>query len=300
MNWTKRTDLAVEARQLWAERSGQAGKLAGVKETQSHQEGYPVTTVEILDRRGAEALCKPVGKYVTVELSGLSRREEDAFGRGVRVVAGALSGLLPEGRGTVLVVGLGNRAITPDQIGPSAVENVLVTRHLVEKEPVYFGRFRPVAALTPGVLGTTGVESGALVRSVAEDLRPDCVVAVDALAARSIHRLCTTVQLTNTGIVPGSGVGNARAALDEKELGVPVIALGVPTVVDGATLAADLLEQAGCGHDPGALRQLDGGGMVVTPRDIDQQVADLSRVIGWGITLALQPQLTMEDLQMLL
>ena len=300
MTWRKRTDLAVEARQLWCERTGRAGALAGVKERKEQREGYEVTEVEVVDQRGAQALGKPVGRYVTVELGGLHRREGDAFGRGARVLAQVLSGLLPPGKGTVLVVGLGNRAITPDVIGPAAVESVLVTRHLVEQEPRYFGSFRPVAALSPGVLGTTGMESGALVKAVAEDLKPQCIVAVDALAARSIHRLCTTVQLSDTGIVPGSGVGNARAALDAQTLGVPVIAVGVPTVVDGATLAADLLEQAGQETDPRLLRQLDGGGMVVTTRDIDQQAADLAKVIGYGITLALQPQLSMEDLQMLL
>ena len=242
---------------------------------ESTREGYPVTTVKVLDDRGAKAIGKPVGTYVTVDLSALVRREEDAFGRAARAVAAELKALLklPEGA-PALVVGLGNRAITPDNIGPAAADHTMVTRHLVEQVPEHFGSFRPVAALAAGVLGTTGVESGELVRAVTEKIRPSCVIAVDALASRSLSRVCTTVQLADTGITPGSGVGNARAALDRASLGVPVIAVGVPTVVDGATLAADLLAEAGQAHlDPQAL-QGAGEGLMVTPRDIDARVTD--------------------------
>lgn len=295
----RRTDLALEARELWRQSAEETTRLRGVAARTRSREGVPVEEIRILSPAGARALGKPVGRYVTLTLRGLEHRAPGSFAAAVHAVAAELAAMLPP-KGGILVAGLGNRAITPDVIGPAAVESVLVTRHLVEQEPRYFGSFRPVAALSPGVLGTTGMESGALVKAVAEDLKPQCIVAVDALAARSIHRLCTTVQLTDTGIVPGSGVGNARAALDAQTLGVPVIAVGVPTVVDGATLAADLLEQAGQETDPRLLRQLDGGGMVVTTRDIDQQAADLAKVIGYGITLALQPQLSMEDLQMLL
>ena len=158
----------------------------------------------------------------------------------------------------------------------------------------------PVAALAAGVLGTTGMESGELVRAVAETLRPACVIAVDALASRSLHRVCTTVQLSDTGIVPGSGVGNHRYALDRETLGVPVIAVGVPTVVDGATLALDILEEAGrTDLDPAALRGI-GGDLMVTPRDIDQRVKDMAKVIGYGIDLALHPGLTLEDVELFL
>ena len=152
-----------------------------------------------------------------------------------------------------------------------------------------------MAALSAGVLGTTGVESGRLIRAVAEAIRPSCVVAVDALVSRSVHRLCTTVQLADTGIVPGSGVGNHRQALDRETVGVPVIAVGVPTVVDGATLAADLL-----GLEEIPPLKGEGRGLMVTPRDIDSRVADLAKVIGFGITLAADPGLTIEDLELLL
>ena len=197
--------------------------------------------------RGEEALGKPAGRYVTLTMDGLVRREEGAFPRAARAVGGVLAQLMDgvPGRGLALVVGLGNRAITPDAIGPKVHEHTLVTRHLVEQIPEHFGAFRPVASLSAGVLGTTGMESAELIQAVCRRLSPACVVAVDALASRSLKRLCRTVQLSDTGISPGSGVGNARFALNAETLGVPVVAVGVPTVVDGATLCADLLARAG-------------------------------------------------------
>ena len=295
----RRTDLALEAKELWTESAEKETKLEGVRARDSLREGYQVTTVDILDEQGASSLGKPVGSYVTVQLDALARREEDAFGRAARAIAAELNGLLklPE-EATCLVVGLGNRAITPDAIGPGVADHTMVTRHLVEQAPEHFGSFRPVAALAAGVLGTTGVESGELVKAVAEKIRPGYIIAVDALASRSMDRVCTTVQLANTGIVPGSGVGNHRAALNRETLGVPVIAVGVPTVVDAGTLAADILAEAGQeGLDPEALAGA-GDGLMVTPRDIDQRVADLVKVIGYGINLALQPGLTIEDVDL--
>jgi len=288
----RRTDLALEARELWRENAAEQTQLKGVQAWDSQREGYPVTTVKILDREGAKALGKPVGAYVTLTVDALARREEDAFGRAVRAVAAELSGFLEGIGGPALVVGLGNRAITPDAIGPKVQDHVLVTRHLVDQVPEHFGSLRPVAALAAGVLGTTGVESGELVGAVAGRLKPACVIAVDALASRSLDRLCRTVQIADTGIAPGSGVGNHRRALNRESLGAPVIAVGVPTVVDAATLAADLLGTE-------ELPELGkNAGLLVTPKDIDSQVADLSKVIGWGITLALQPELSMEDLEL--
>ncbi|WP_186566827.1 GPR endopeptidase [Lawsonibacter celer] len=297
----RRTDLAVEATQLWRESAGEETKLEGVEAWDGEREGFPTTTVRILDGRGVEALGKPEGTYVTLDLAGLARREEDAFGRAARALAAELQALLglPEGA-SALVVGLGNRAITPDAVGPGAVDHTLVTRHLVEQVPEHFGHFRPVAALAAGVLGTTGMESGELIAAVVEKIRPACVIAVDALASRSLKRLCSTVQLTDTGIVPGSGVGNARAALNRETLGVPVAAIGVPTVVDAATLAADVLAEAGRDDlDPEAL-QGAGKGLIVTPKDIDARTADMAKVIGFGVNLALQTGLTAEDVEMLL
>ena len=297
----RRTDLALEARELWSESAEAETELEGVRAREEEREGYPVTRVEILNEAGVQALGKPQGTYITLDLSALARREEDAFPRAARALAGELSGLLKLPQGApALVVGLGNRAITPDAVGPGAADHTMVTRHLVEQVPEHFGAFRPVAALAAGVLGTTGVESGELAAAMAGAVKPARVVAVDALASRSLSRLCRTVQIADTGIVPGSGVGNARAALNKETLGVPVIAVGVPTVVDAATLCADVLAEAGRpGLDPGALGD-SGRGVIVTPREIDSQVADISKVIGYGLSLALQEGLTVADVDMFL
>lgn len=297
----RRTDLAMEAKKLWEESAAEETKLRGVEARDSQREGYQVTTVRILDEEGAAALEKPVGTYVTLLLDGLARREEDAFPRAARALGAELSELLklPEGA-PALVVGLGNRAITPDAVGPKAAEHTMVTRHLVERVPEHFGAFRPVAALETGVLGTTGMESGELVQAVVEKTKPACVLAVDALASRSLDRVCRTIQLADTGIVPGSGVGNARAALNRETLGVPVIAIGVPTVVDAATLCADVLAEAGRDElDPAALGNA-GRGLIVTPKEIDSHVADISKVIGFGVNLALQTGLTVSDVELFL
>lgn len=290
-----RTDLALEARELWQQSAGQTTKLEGVRAREGERFGLPVTVVEVLDERGEKALGKGRGTYVTVELFGLARREKAVFARSVRAVAEQLRGLLGELKGDdcVLVAGLGNRAITPDCIGPEVCRHTLATRHLLEQLPEQFAGFRPVAVLAPGVLGTTGMESGETVKAVCAALRPARVVVVDALACRGVERLCSTVQLTDAGIAPGSGVGNRRAALDRESLGIPVAAVGVPTVIDGATLAADLTGQAVPEGAPG--REL-----LVTPRDIDSRAADIAKVIGYAIDLALHPGVELEELELLL
>ena len=297
MMWKQRTDLALEAKELWQQSVSEQTKLEGVQAGESRREGFSVDTVRVLDEQGEQALGKPVGTYVTLTLDGLKQREEDAFGRAARAIAGELQSLLGDLRpeAPVLVAGLGNRAITPDAVGPLVHEYTMVTRHLVEQVPEHFGAFRPVASLSAGVLGTTGVESGSLIRAVCEEIKPACVIAVDALASRSLHRVCRTVQLADTGIVPGSGVGNHRKALNRETLGIPVIAVGVPTVVDGATLAMDLLGQE---ELPNLAQGVEN--LMVTPRDIDAQVADLSKVIGFGINLALHDGLSVEDVELFL
>ena len=294
---SRRTDLALEARELWQESSRETTALPGVRAREGQREDVPVNVVDILDEEGARALGKPRGRYVTLTLDGALHRAEGSFSRTVRALAGELAILLervPEDA-LVLVAGLGNRSITPDAVGPLVHESVLVTRHLVDQVPEHFGWMRPVASLAAEVLGSTGVESSEVVRAVCEKLHPACVIAVDALASRSVSRLCRTVQLTDTGIAPGSGVGNHRQPLDQATLGVPVIAVGVPTVVEASTLAADLL------GDSGDLPQLGpGGSLLVTLKDIDSQVASLSKIIGYGISLALQPGLSIGDLDLLL
>lgn len=297
----RHTDLALEARQLWMESAAETARLTGVTAQEHTREGYCVTTVEVLDETGAQTLGKPVGRYITLELDGLLRRETDAFPRAVTALASELRSLLPaEPAAPALVVGLGNRAITPDLLGPLAVDRLLVTRHLVAGVPEHFGHYRPVSVLTPGVLASTGIESAELAAAAVAALRPACVLAVDALASRSLSRVCRTIQLSDTGITPGSGVGNHRMALTRESLGIPVLSIGVPTVVDAATLALDILAQAGQeAFDPEALDSR-GADLFVTPREIDTQVADLAKVIGYGLSMALNPHLTVEDLDLLL
>ena len=296
--FAKRTDLALEARELWQESAGTATKLVGVKAVEKKVQGYSVTRIDILDRRGEAALGKPVGSYRTLDLSAFWQRSEGFFDRAVRAVGQQLRELIPES-GSVLVAGLGNAAMTPDAVGPLAADSVLITRHLIAAMPRQFSGFRPVAVLRTGVLGATGVESAEAVRGLAAQIHPALIIAVDALASRRMGRLCNTIQFSDTGIIPGSGVGNHRAALNRETLGVPVIAVGVPTVVDAATLSADLLEESGMGDvDTERLHQ-GSGTFMVTPRDIDQQVRDLGKVIGYGINWALQ-DLEIEEINALL
>lgn len=270
-----RTDLALESVQA-AAKAAREDAVPGVRSQENRREGYAITHIRIDSDVGAQALGKPVGRYVTVDLGPYFRREADYFDRGVRCLAGELAALLPEG--PVLAAGLGNRAMTCDAVGPASIDNLLVTRHMIRAMPRQFADFRPVAAVCPGVLARTGLEALELVRGAVERVRPAAVIAVDALAARDSARLCATVQLSDTGLVPGSGVGNRRSALDRGTLGVPVIAVGIPTVVDA---------------DPRA-------GLFLTPRDIDQRIRELGRLLGYGITLALQPSLTAADVTALL
>lgn len=280
-----RTDLAVEAKSLWEQSAGETTQLPGVQAREEVRDGFTVSTVQILDERGSQELCKPKGDYITVELDALLHRQADSFEHAAQLLATLLREQLPlMPDASVLVVGLGNRAITPDAVGPVTVDNVMVTRHLRQQMPQDFAAFRSVSAVASGVLGTTGIEAAELVHALVDDLRPDAVIAVDALACADFDRLCRTIQLTNTGITPGSGVGNDRAALNRKTLSIPVVAIGVPTVVDAGTFAQD--DRA--------------DGMFVTPRDIDSVVRDLSKLAGYGINLALHDGLTISDIDLFL
>ena len=275
-----RTDLALEQRELL----GSGGELPGVAAHEATCSGLTVTTIDILDERGADILCKPVGRYVTVELDSLLRRREASFSDAAQLIADQLRALLPEGGGCTLVAGLGNAAMTPDAVGPLSLDSVLATRHLKKQLPDDFAAFGEVCAVRSGVLGTTGLETAELLRSVCSAVSPARILAVDALASSSLERLCRTVQISNAGIVPGSGVGNDRAELCERTLGAPVIAIGVPTVVDAANFSRDEAAR----------------GMFVTPRDIDASVRDISKLIGYAIDLALHSGLTVEDIDTLI
>ena len=251
-----RTDLALEAAENLQAGGPAAGELSGVVTRTERRQGVSVTEVRILDETGARALGKPVGRYVTMEL------ESQPFSQQAACLASLLAELLP--RGPVLTAGIGNRDMTCDAIGPTAVDHLLVTRHLVRSGQEPFRGMGELSALCTEVLGRTGMETCELIRAAAGAVRPAAVVAVDALAARSPRRLCRTVQLSDTGLIPGSGVGSHRTAVDRETVGVPVIAVGVPTVIDGAAL------------DSGT--EAAPQGLYVTPRDIDRQVRQLGRL----------------------
>ena len=290
-----RTDLAVEA----IENHKTTAALPHVRQSDRMLEGFAVHEVRILSEDAAREISKPQGRYLTLELDALIRREEDAFPRACKALSTLLRELLPHPNdGPVLIAGLGNRMITPDAIGPQTADHVIATRHLVAQSPAIFADWRPVSALAPGVLGQTGVETGEVICGVLDRVRPAAVIAVDALAAGRLSRLLRTVQLADTGITPGAGVGNARAALNEETLGVPVIAVGVPTVVDGATLAHEISSQLGQ-PDCEALDDLSQPVMITT-RDIDREVADISRMIGYAVNMALHPHLSVADIDLYL
>ena len=290
-----RTDLAVEA----IENHKTAAALPHVRQSDRTLEGFAVHEVRILSEDAAREIGKPQGRYLTLELDALIRREEDAFPRACKALSTLLRELLPHPNdGPVLIAGLGNRMITPDAIGPQTTDHVIATRHLVAQSPAIFADWRPVSALAPGVLGQTGVETGEVICGVLDRVRPAAVIAVDALAAGRLSRLLRTVPLADTGITPGAGVGNARAALNKETLGVPVIAVGVPTVVDGATLAHEISSQLGQ-PDCEALDDLSQPVMITT-RDIDREVADISRMIGYAVNMALHPHLSVADIDLYL
>lgn len=290
-----RTDLAVEA----IENHKSAAALPHVRQSDRMLEGFAIHEVRILSEDAAREIGKPQGRYLTLELDALIRREEDAFPRACKALSTLLRELLPHPNdGPVLIAGLGNRMITPDAIGPQTADHVIATRHLVAQSPAIFADWRPVSALAPGVLGQTGVETGEVICGVLDRVRPAAVIAVDALAAGRLSRLLRTVQLADTGITPGAGVGNARAALNKETLGVPVIAVGVPTVVDGATLAHKISSQLG---QP-ACEALDdlSQPVMITTRDIDREVADISRMLGYAVNMALHPHLSVADIDLYL
>lgn len=280
-----RTDLASEAHRSWTRQAETGARLPGVTVRQERLRGQSVTAVEVESEEGAKALGKPLGKYFTLELERCFERGSDEFPD----IAEALAELIrrcaaPEERRNVLVAALGNPDITPDALGSLCAANVLVTRHLKRSDPEAFAAFRATSLCRTGVLGTTGVESAVQIRTLCRELRPDLVVAVDALAGAEVGRLCRSIQICTSGISPGSGVGNDREALNEETLGTPVVAIGAPTVADASQFS----------REPGLKA------MFVTPRDIDSSVRALGRLIGYGIDLALHDGLTVADVDMLI
>ncbi len=254
-----------------------------LRRTTERLDGLCLTRLQVVSEKAARRLDKLRGRYITAQLSSLSD-DETHLAACAAVIARELRALLPP-RGAVLVVGLGNRAVTPDTLGPLAADMVLATRHIRGEFARAAGLtdLRPTAVLTPGVLGQTGTESSEIVRGVCREVQPAAVVVIDALAARSVERLGCTVQLCDTGIAPGAGVGNNRRPLNRTTLGVPVIGMGVPTVVDALTLVRDYLQDE-------AIPAADGPPMMVTPREVDLVIARAARLIALAVNGALQPR----------
>lgn len=308
------TDLAVEAT---AALQGDAHtEIPGVEMTEQRLEAATVTWVEVLSPLGEQTVGKMMGNYITIDSPGLRRRNrelQEAVGQILTAELGKLLNLGPDDG--ALVVGLGNWNATPDALGPRVTSKLLVTRHLRDFVPEdVAGGLRPVAALSPGVLGLTGIETAEIIMGVVERTKPSVVICVDALAARNVERIGTTIQIADTGISPGSGLGNNRKALNQQTLGVPVIALGVPTVVHASTIAHDTMEAlAGqfAGQKPffqlfntvEERRQMVSqvitpsvGELVVTPKEIDDLIEDMGKVIAGSLNAVLHTSITSQDL----
>lgn len=289
-----RTDLAVEAEALQGEK---AAKLTGVRMKRESRFGIDATVVEIRSEKAAKTVGRPKGTYITLDVGCVLRREQESFRAAAACIGSYLRDMmaLPD-QLPVLVAGLGNRDVTPDAIGPQTADGIFVTRHMLSELPKVFGHLRPVSAVVPGVLGSTGIESAHTVFALSGHTEAAAVIAVDAIAARDTKRLCSTVQISNAGIAPGSGIGNTRMSLDKKSIGVPVFSVGVPTVTDAATLAYDIMEKSGKEADEDLLRQ-HSGGMIVTTGDIDRRVRELAGVLSLGINYGLQSSLSLQELE---
>lgn len=286
-----RTDLAIEMKEML-----ETEELPGVECVEQSIDNATITRMQITNAQGEQAMGKPQGRYVTVEVPPFSADAQLFDGR-LTAIAQELRNLLPK-EGSILVVGLGNTFITPDALGPKAANYVLATRHIQGEIATAIGLsgLRSVAVAIPGVLGQTGVETGELIRGIVDTIHPAAVIVIDALASRRLSRLGCTVQMSDTGISPGSGVGNYRAPISQENLGVPVIAVGVPTVVDAATLAADLL---GTQENQETLKETispRGAQMMVTPREIDLVIERAARLIAMGINTCLHPEMDAKEL----
>lgn len=284
-----RTDLALEQKELNPDFTD------GIESTEEQSGDIKITRIKIIDSAGEKALGKPIGTYVTVEMPPLTDSGElndDA----VDAISRELAAFLPD-KGLILVAGLGNTSITPDAIGPKAASGVLATRHIEGEIARSIGLedMRAVAVISPGVLGQTGIETGEIIAGIAELIKPAAVIVIDALASRCLSRLGCTVQMSDSGICPGSGVGNSRAEISKRTIGVPVIAVGIPTVVDAVTLAQDLT-----GQECKVTVNPRGAKMIVTPQEIDLLITRGAQTVSRAVNCALQQNTDRETLMALL
>ena len=315
-----RTDLAVEAKEIYSAESN--GQMSGVDVEEYNEGDIKITNVKIVSDVGEKMMGKPKGTYITIDIPEFVHYDGEAMDKVSIVMGKVLKPLVKlEDSMTALVVGLGNWNVTPDAIGPKVVSKLMVTRHLKELVPDSIDEgIRPVCAISPGVLGITGMETGEIIRGIVEKIKPNLVICIDALASRKMDRVNRTIQIGTSGISPGAGIGNRRMQINEETLGVPVIAIGVPTVVDAATLANDtidlvldeMIRTANSGGEfYNMLKSIDKqekqkmiteilnpyvGNLVVTPKEIDMVINSLSKIIANGLNIALQPALNLEDI----
>ncbi|EMJ3790902.1 TPA: GPR endopeptidase [Clostridioides difficile] len=309
-----RTDLALEASEM-CEKSQEGSSIPGVKIETKELENCIVTKVEVIDRQGAEIMNKDIGKYITLESNLMKFDDDESREEMISYLKEELVDIFGQDKNKKnLVIGLGNRNITSDALGPKSVSKTLVTRHLFKNyNKDYDDDFTEVSALSPGVMGVTGIETSEIVKSLVEKVKPDRVVAIDALASRKMERVNSTIQISTAGISPGGGVGNTRKSLTKETLGVDVIAIGVPTVVDAATLTIDVLDMAidnliAQSEETESFYEmlkklkeeekyhlikdsLDpyDKNLIVTPKDIDDTIENLSIIISEGLNRSLHP-----------
>lgn len=316
-----RTDLAIEAREFYSKQENR-GDIPGVEVDVNKQEDVTITRVKVVEDVGARIIGKPKGNYITLEVPKLRENDKDLQEEVGRLLAKEIGGIVHlNDQSVILVVGLGNWNVTPDALGPRVVEHLMVTRHIKEYIPDQIDEgVRSVCAVAPGVLGITGIETSEIIKGIVDRVKPDLVIAIDALASRKMERISTTIQLADTGINPGSGVGNNRKELSRESMGVPVVAIGVPTVVDAATMASDTIDMAvdslirespKSGEFYNMLKDMDKtekyklineviypyvGNLMVTPKEIDRLIDDIAVVIANGLNLALHPGIDKDDI----
>ncbi len=307
-----RTDLADERRDLYKKANKIENEVNGVEaEEEQITDKIKVTRVKITDEQGEQAIGKKQGNYITIDIQKMNIITEEEAAKASETLANELRKLVEnkvQSKDDVLIVGLGNEEVTPDALGPNVVKDIEVTRHIINYLPQYIDEnARPVSAIAPGVLGTTGIETLEVIKGVVDNIKPKLLIVIDALASRSMERISSTIQLSDTGIVPGAGVGNTRKELTESTLGIPVIALGIPTVVETAVVVNDALDlfieklqqEAKSNDYLNQLKEEDNYeqikeallpkdfNFIVTPKEIDELILNMSEVVARGINMSM-------------
>ena len=305
-----RTDLAVERRDIY-KKVNQLNQIDGIESTEEDiNENIKVSRVKITNKNGEQAIGKPIGNYITIDVKKLKVAGEEEIQKTSETLTQELKNIIDlhtTKQDEILIVGLGNIYVTPDALGPKVINEIDITRHIIKYLPQYIDEgTRPVSAISPGVLGTTGIETVEILKGIVENTKPKLLIVIDALASRSIERISSTIQISDTGIVPGAGVGNTRQEISQATLGIPVVAIGIPTVVELATLVSDgidifidrLQEKAESNEYLNKLQQNDKYeevkealnvgeyNMIVTPKEIDDLIENMKDVVARGINYA--------------